>query len=426
MADSSAIQNAAEPAAALHRPLEGIRVLDLTVALAGPYGTLLLGGLGAEVIKIEAPSGGDIARLNPPFYGPEGFHFGAMGDGDVSVSLMARARNKKAVTLDLKSERGRDLFMRLVEQADVIVENLSEGTAERLGVGYEAVSKVNPRIVYSSIQGLGDDHPYPGLKAMDIIVQALSGVMDVTGFADGPPVRFGLPIADLVAPLFACNGILSAIIQRGRTGRGQHVKVSMLDCMASLASIEHFDMFRHHGFPARTGNHQNRLAPFGLFRTSDGHVAIAAAADRWVFAIFEAMGRPELSRDPLFVGRGPRSVNAETLNALIEGWTSRLKTSEVIDALLTKRGVPCAPQRRIEEVMADERLRRRGAIEVLSHPELGPTEAVGPGVPIWFSDAKVGLDKPASELGMDNHEIYAGLLQLDDDELGELRAAGII
>ena len=235
------------------RPLEGIRVIDLTVALAGPYGALLLGGLGAEVIHIESPGEGEISRTNPPFVGPRGLSLEAKAADETSLTIVNRGRNKKSVTLDLKSPRGLNLFFRLVEKADVVMENMSEGTARRLGVGYEAVRAVNPRIVYASVSAFGDPSVYPGVKGMDVMVQAASGLMAVTGFSDGAPTRVGIPIADLVTPLYAVNGILAALIQRGRTGKGQHVTVSMLDCLASLVAEEHFDVFGAAGVPMRTG-----------------------------------------------------------------------------------------------------------------------------------------------------------------------------
>ncbi len=407
-------------------PLAGLRVLDLTVALAGPYCTLLLAGLGAEVIKIESPTGGDIARFNPPFYGKDGIHLDNMQPGDISLSILARARNKRSISLDLKTERGREIFRELAKHADIIVENMSDGTVDRLGVDYESISKINPRIVYCSITGLGRPSPYLGVKAMDITVQALSGVMDTTGFADGSPVRFGLPIADLLTPLYGIIGIQAALRQREETGRGQNVVVSMLDCLTSLLPFEHFDVFQRAGFPPRSGNHQNRLAPFGIYRTSDGYVSIAAANDKWAAAIFEAMGQPELSQDPRFTGRGPRAKNADVLNGLIESWTSRHSTETVIAELQTKRGVPSVVVRTALEALADPRLHASGAIQKLVHPDAGEIDAVGAGVPIRMSDAKVGLDRPAPKLGADNADIYGGLLGLDAQALARLKAEAVI
>jgi formyl-CoA transferase len=410
----------------LRRPLEGFRVLDLTVALAGPYCTLLLAGMGAEVIKVEGPKGGDIARTNPPYYGPDGFHFDRKEEGDVSVSILARARNKKSITLDLKTEAGREIFMRLAKQADIVVENMSEGAVQRLGVGYQEVRAANDRIVYASIAGLGEPNPFPGLKVMDIIVQALSGLMAATGLPDGPPIRVGIPIADLLAPLYATSGIMAALLQRGRTGLGQHVKVSMLDCLASLLAVDHFDVYQREGLSPRTGNFKHRAAPFGLYAARDGYVAIAAAKDSWAWAVFEAMGRPELKDDPRFQRSASRVVNMHELNVMIEAWTKSRLCEEITHELFVKRQAPCVKMRSVEEVLDDPLLHAKGVIQKLFHPSLGALDAVGPGVPIAFSDATVVLDRPAPELGADNREVLGGLLGLTEAEFDALKAQGVI
>ncbi|PHQ63839.1 MAG: CoA transferase [Sphingobium sp.] len=409
----------------MQRPLEGIRVLDLTVALAGPYGSLLLAGLGAEVIRVESPDGGDIARTNPPHVGKNGIHFGAPEEGDVSLTILNRARNKKSVTLNLKSPEGRRLFLELAKQADVVIENMSEGATVRLGVAYEDVAKVNPRIVYASIKAFGEPSIYPGLKGMDVLAQALSGIMDVTGFKDGPPTRFGLPIADLLAPLYACNGILAALIQRGRTGQGQHIQVSMLDCLASLVAEEHFDVSQAAGYPVRSGNSQDRLVPFGVYPTRDGHAAIAGFNPVWFRGLLEAMGRQELLDDPRFASRGPRMKHADELNALIEDWTSGYATVDLL-AELGSRGVPSVPVRTAVEVLNDPRLRERGAVVELEHPSLGKIGATGMGLPIHFSACKVGFDQPAMDLGAANAAVFGALLGASDSQLAEWKQSGVI
>lgn len=408
------------------RPLEGIRVLDLTVALAGPYGSMLLGGMGAEVIRIEAPGGGDIARTNPPFVGRRGVNFGSKAEDEISLSILNRTRNKKSITLDLKSERGREIFLRLATQADVVFENMSEGTVTRLGVDYESVRRANPAIIYASLSAFGEPSAFPGLKGMDIIVQALSGLMEVTGFPDGPPTRCGIPIADLIAPLYAVNGILAALIYRVRTGEGQHVKVSMLDCLASLVAEEHFDVTSKEGYAMRSGNFHDRLAPFGIYRTADGYVAIAALRSDWMQALLEAVGQPQLMADPRFSSRGPRMRHAAALNAIIEEWTSRLSSDEVLRELFEKRGVPSARVRNPLEMLRDPRLHESGAIMHLQAPELGAIDAVGMGLPIQFSKTKAQFDQPARPLGAANEQVYGELLNLSKDEIAELRAAGVI
>lgn len=410
------------------RPLEGIRVLDLTVALAGPYGSLLLGGLGAEVIRVESPGGGDIARNNPPYVNQEGIHFGVRGEDDVSLSILNRARNKKSITLDLKSEQGRALFMRLVQECDVLIENASEGATARLGVDYESVRKANQKIIYASIKAFGEPSPYPSLKGMDIIVQALSGIMDVTGFADGPPTRLGLPLADMIAPLYAVNGILSALILRGRTGVGQHVQVSMLDCLASLVAEEHFDVYLREGYPKRSGNVLERLTPFGVYETQDGFVALVAFQPDWFRNLAEAMGRPELAQDPRFAALGPRTKNSVEINAVIQAWLHQHTSAEVIRELQEKRGVPCAEVRTPQQVLSDPHLQARGAVVPLEHPGLAAsgTSAMGMGLPIQFSESPVRFDQPAQALGESNDAVYRELLQISDAELQQLRAQGVI
>lgn len=408
------------------KPLEGIRVLDLTVALAGPYGSLLLGGLGAEVIHIESPGGGDIARTNPPYVGSEGLHFGAPRGDDVSLTILNRARNKKSVTLDLKSARGRELFLQLAAECDVLIENMSEGATAKLGVDYESVRRANPRLVYASIKALGEPSPFPNLKGMDIIVQALSGIMEVTGEPGHPPTRWGLPIADLVAPLYAVNGILAALIHRGRTGEGQRVMVSMLDCLASLVAEEHFDVFSEAGYPLRSGNFHDRLVPFGVYPAKDGYVAIVAFNPDWFKALMDVIGHPEVVDDPRYATRGPRMKHAKEINALVDAWTRQHTSEEVVRELRDKRGVPSAPVRTPLQVLKDPLLHASGALVKLSHPRLGALDAVGMGMPIQFSKTKAQFDQPATELGAANEEIFKGLLKLSEEDLAKLRAERVI
>jgi crotonobetainyl-CoA:carnitine CoA-transferase CaiB-like acyl-CoA transferase len=400
--------------------------LDLTVALAGPYGSLLLGGMGAEVIRIESPRGGDIARTNPPFVGEHGIHLGASEGDDVSLTILNRARNKKSITLDLKTAAGRDLFLQLARKADIVIENMSEGAPSRLGIDYQRVSAVNPGIIYASIKAFGEASRYRELKGMDIIVQALSGLMDVTGFPDGPPTRCGLPMADLVTPLFAVNGILAAVIHKARTGRGQLVQVSMLDCLASLVAEEHFDAFSRAGYKVRSGNRMDRLVPFGVYPTKDGHVAIAGFSPEWLSGLLDAIGQRQLLDDPRFSSRGPRMKHADELNDIVEAWSSSRSTAEVVDALLTQRSVPCAPVRGALEVLEDPQLRASGAVVELKHPIFGDIGTTGMGLPIGFSETPCQFDQTAATLGSANEEVYCRLLDLSPQDLDALRAAGVI
>lgn len=230
------------------RPLEGLTVIDLTRALAGPYATLLLAGLGAKVIKVEEPEGGDLARENSPYLGRDGIQVERNHDDDLSLSHLTRARGKYGVSLNLKSAGGKQVFMDLVAKADIVVENFTAGTADRLGVGYAACAKVNPRIVFASLSGFGAQDRSG--KAMDVIIQALSGAMFTSGEPGHPPVRIGIPIADMLAPVFTVIGILAAIEQRHRTGKGQHVDVSMLGALTSFVAIENWSAMAAAGMEA--------------------------------------------------------------------------------------------------------------------------------------------------------------------------------
>jgi crotonobetainyl-CoA:carnitine CoA-transferase CaiB-like acyl-CoA transferase len=330
------------------------------------------------------------------------------------------------VTLNLKSPRGREIFFRLAEHCDVVIENMSEGKADSLGVGYEQTRRANPRIIYASITAFGDPSVHPGLKGMDILVQALSGLLEVTGFSDGPPTRVGIPVADLVTPLFTVNGILAALIQRGRTSEGQRVTVSMLDCLASLVAEEHFDVFYQRDAVPRSGNSLDRLAPFGVYPCRDGHVAIVAFQTEWLKGLLEAMGCPELVNDPRFSSRGPRTQHAAALNGVIEAWTRTRRADEVVHELFERRGLLAARVRSPLEVLHDPRLQERGAVVKLEHPVIGQVQAFGMGNPIHFANAHAQFDEPAQELGAANEQILRGLLNYSASELDELRAAGVI
>ncbi|KCV45509.1 CoA-transferase family III protein [Bordetella bronchiseptica 345] len=407
-----------------HRLLEGIRVLDMTVALAGPYASMLLGGLGAEVIRVEAPGGSDLGRSNPPFVGPGGVNFGQQGSDDVSLTLLNRARNKKSITLNVKDPEGRALFARLLRESDVFIENLSEGASERLGVDYARVREINDRIIYASIKAFGEPSKYQNLKGMDILVQALSGLMAVTGEASGPPMRCGVPVADLLAPLYMVNGILAALIYRGRTGKGQKIQVSMLDCLSSWVAEEHFDVLAQAGFRMRTGNNHERLVPFGTYECVDGHIAIAAVHPDWFASLLDAMGRADLKRDPRFADRGTRMRHAADLAALVSAWTRDKTVAFVEQALVQERGVPAARVRTPLEMLDDPDLHRSGAITDLRTPDGGTVR--GMGLPIGFSECHAQFDVPAQALGQANASVYADILGLSDAEIRRLEEKGVI
>jgi CoA:oxalate CoA-transferase len=409
--------------AELPRPLEGITVLDLTIALAGPFATQLLGALGATVIKIENPAGGDPARSNAPYVGRGGLHVERDDPSDMSVSMLERGRGKLSVTLDLKQPEAREVFLDLVLRADLVVENFSAGTADRLGVGYAAASELNPRIVYVSISGFGAGEPG---KGMDTIFQALSGLMTTPGSEGDPPVRNAVPFGDLVGPLFAVVGAVSALLLRERTGTGQQVDVSLLGALTSLVATEPWDTMERAGIAMRTGNAVPRLAPFGIFRTLDGHVALCASTDAFALGVFEALGKPQLASDERFSSRDRRVRNASELHALVAEWAAGQTNAEAI-ASLEGRGVPAAPVRDTAAAVRDPRTIRRGETVQLAHPELGPVDDLyGSGLPVRFSAARVGYASPAPRLGEHNDFVLGDLLGYSRERIATLRETGAI
>ncbi|HVI99851.1 MAG TPA: CaiB/BaiF CoA-transferase family protein [Sphingomonas sp.] len=408
------------------RPLDGLRVIDLTRALAGPYATLLLAGLGAEVIKVEDPRGGDLARENSPYVGRDGVTIERAHDDDISISHLSRARGKQGVSLNLKAPGARRVFEDLCRTADIVVENFAAGTADRLGVGYEVAKAARPDIIYCSLSGFGADQPEGG-KAMDVIIQALSGAMYASGDPDAPPVRMGIPVADMLAPVFAVIGILAALEQRRRTGQGQHIDVSMLGALTSFVAIENWSALAAAGMPSRTGLTVQRLSPFGVFECADGYVAIVAVHEKLARGLFRAMGRPEMGDDPRYATRDARVANARALEAEITAWSATLPVAAVVAALQAE-GVPVAPVRHPEDALVDPRVVERGETMPIAHPaHPAQVDLRTAGVPIRFSGARTGFDPvlPVT-IGEHNETVYRDLLGYDDAEIARLAREGVI
>jgi crotonobetainyl-CoA:carnitine CoA-transferase CaiB-like acyl-CoA transferase len=413
-------------------PLCDITVLDLTVALAGPVATLLLGGLGARIIKIENPTDGDPSRNNAPYFGRGGLKLVRDSDDDISVTAFNRLRNKLGVTLNLKHPRAGEVFFDLARKADLVLENFTPGALDRLGVGYEAVRQANPRIVYCSISGFGRDAG-PGSpkapkapKALDTVIQALSGVMYVSGEEQDPPVRVGLTIADLTAALFAVIGVLAALHQARDTGSGQHVDVSMLGALTSLIASEAYEAVEKCGAPVRTGQTVQRLAPFGIYRANDGYLAICAYTDVFAHALYQVMAQPRLAQDERFRTRDSRVQYARELDVLIGEWTNSQTTDEAV-AKLVAAGIPAAEVRKPSAAVRDPRVVARNETVPMSHPKYGVVDDVyAMGLPIKFSQATAGFDEPPPSMGEHNQTVYGDLLGYDAKRIEELRAQGII
>jgi CoA:oxalate CoA-transferase len=386
----------------------------------------LLAGLGARVIKIENPAGGDICRANAPYLGVRGATLTRENEDDVSISALNRLRNKLSVTLNLKNPEALEVFADLAKKADVLVENFSRGTLDRLGAGYQAVHNINPRIVYCSITGFGSEGEPGSGKAMDAIIQALSGVMLTSGAPADPPLRVGVPFADLCAPLFGVIGVLAALQQAERTGTGQHVDISMLGALTMMVAGEPFDILERCGVPQRTGQTVPRLAPFGIYPSQDGFVAICAPTEAFAHSLFRAMGHPEFSTDPRFATRDLRVRNVRELDSAIEAFARSMTTAQILSTL-DSAGVPAAEVRDPSAAVRDPQVVARGETVRLTHPKYGDTDDVyGMGMPIRFSAATAGFDQPAPALGEHNQVVYGGILGYSAEKISGLRSRKVI
>lgn len=406
------------------KPLDGLVVLDLTQALSGPFATLLLAGLGARVIKVEAPGRGDL-RDSSPFVGKDGFTSERRNADDFSVSNVMRLRGKESITLDFKAPEAAGIFADLVARADVVAENFSRGTAERIGVGYAQARAIKPDIVYCSLSGFGQQGAAGEGKAYDPVIQALSGIMLGSGRPDDPPARVGPPVADLLSGVFAVVGILAAVHQHRETGVGQLVDVSMLGPLTSFMAIEPWSILEGLGVPIRSGPTMPRLAPFGAFQAKDGWVVLCAPSDHLFADLARVMDRPVL-REPRFAIQADRLAAHVEVEAEVTAWTSARTVAEVL-AALEAINFPCAPVRTPAEGLAEPTVLARGEVVELRHPDL-PDGVVfhGPGVPITFSEAETGFANPAPRLGADNEAVYGGMLGYSEERLAELRKAGVI
>lgn len=406
-------------------PLAGLRVIDLTRALAGPFCTLVLAGLGADVIKVEDPVGGDIARGNAPYLGADGLSLTRTGPDAMSLAVLNRCRGKRSITLDLKRPGAAQVFLDLVRQADIVVENFSSGTADRLGVGYAAAHAVNPAVIYCSISGFGADAS-SGVRAMDTIIQALSGVMLTSGAPGEPPVRVGVPLADVLTPVWAVVGILAALHRRAAREAGEHVDVSMLGTLTSLVATEDWSAMEQLGQALRTGPTLPRLAPFGIYRCADGWAAIVAPQDKLVTDLFAVMDRQDLLADPRFASRDARVRHEGEPTRQIERWTGARPTADVV-ARLSAAGVPAAPVRSPQQAVADQRVIEREETLPVEHPTLGQSAGLRTsGIPFRLASARVGFTGPAPRLGEHTAQVLTEIAGYTAGQQAALRQAGVI
>jgi crotonobetainyl-CoA:carnitine CoA-transferase CaiB-like acyl-CoA transferase len=403
--------------------LEGMVVLDLTRFFSGPQATLLLAGMGAEVIKVDDPATGDPTAFAPPFAGPKGVSFERQTDQDMGLAYLKRQRGKKSITLNLKAPQGRALFLRMVREADVVVENFSTGVADRLGIGYAQLREANPRIIHCGISGYGATGPDRNTKAYDLMVQAAVGMMTVTGTPDTGPTKAGTPLSDAISGTFAALGIVSALLHRNVTGAGQSVDVSMADGLFSLLFDEPLDCYGRLGLQAQQGNRIMRFSPFNSYRTRDGWVAIGCATDAEWHALLAATGHPPA---PEFAKVAGRLANNAGVDRIVGDWTGRLANAQVQQRCDAAR-VPCSPVRSIDDLMAWRQLREREMILPLVNPLSGSEmQAAAPGFPIKFSESRAAYDSPAPLPGAHTAEVLERLAGVDAAALADLRRAHIV
>lgn len=391
--------------------LLGIRVLDMSRVLAGPFTGMLLADMGADVIKLEIPDRGDDSRQFPPFIGDESMYY---------VNLN---RGKKSITINLKTQEGKEIFKELVKQSDVLLENFRPGTMDRLGLGYEELKKINPKLIYSAISGFGQTGPYRLRPGYDIIGQAMGGLLSITGWPDGPPTRSGTAIGDILSSLFCTVGILAALQVREQTGVGQLVDVSLVDSVfASLENIPQAYYVDGH-VPERIGNRYEFVYPYGTFEVKDGWVVMGIANDSLWTRFIDATGL-ELGEDQRFKSNPLRVKNHAPLKEIIEAWSRKKSKNEVLE-MLTEAGIPCCPIYDIKEASEDPHI--SGAREMvleMDQPGLGMVKVQGN--PIKMSITKPKPRGPAPSLGGNTYEVLNALLGITEDRFRELKDLGVV
>jgi len=394
-------------------PLEGVRILDLTWVLAGPFASMVLCDLGADVVKVERPPIGDVARMTAPLVNGESCYF-------LSVN-----RGKRSIAIDLKNEAGRDLFLRLVKRVDVVMENFTPGTMEALGLGYDVLSQGNPRLIYAATSGFGQTGPDRLRPALDIIAQGMGGIMSITGEPGGPPVRPGTSLGDIAAGLFTAIGVLAALHERERSGRGQMIDVAMLDCQLSILENAFARYFATGEVPGPIGTRHPVATPFQAFPTRDGYIVLALSwgvENQWEL-FCATIGRPDLIDDHRF-DTGPLRTehHAELEPILIEAMKKKTTAEWVreFDAI----GLPCGPLNNVAQAAALPQVKAREMLVEVEHRRIGRFPL--PNTPVKLSRTPGGVRGPSPDLGQHTDEVLHDLLGLSDEEIARLREAGAI
>jgi len=398
----------------MKKALEGVRVLDLTQFEAGTTCTILLAFLGADVIKVENPATGDLGRLSFSEKREEGI------DSFYFIFLNA---NKKSVTLDLKSEKGKEMFREMVGKADIVVNNFTVGTMDKLGVGYDVLKEVNPKIIYASITGYGTYGPYKDYPCFDIVAQATGGLMGVTGYPENPPTKAGTGLGDSIGATNLAVGILGALYQREKTGEGQEVEVSMQDCILNTLRPVYNFYYAGGGQPIeRTGNKTKMIAPWNSYKTTDGYVVVGILTNPLWENLLRVIGREDAIPDPRFADPLTRGTNADVVDGLIEEWTSKRSKMEAMKNL-AGQGVPCGAVLDMAELLNNPHLKERGMVTEVEHPTRGKFAILSSPIKLAKSEVKV---EPAPLLGQHNEEIYSSMLNLSKEDIAKLKDEKII
>ena len=397
--------------------LEDLVILDLTRVLAGPFCTMMLADMGANVIKIEIPGGGDDTRAYPPFRENRNGQSESLYFANVN-------RNKKGITLNLKSAEGKETFKKLVKKADIVVENYRPGVMDKLGLGYEELKTINPRIIYGSVSGFGNTGPYRLRPGYDILGQAMGGLMSITGTVGGPPTRAGSAIGDILGGLHLTIGLLAAVHARTLTGQGQRVDISLMDSVIAATENTAIKYLESGKIPPRMGNRYAAVSPYDAFQVKDGKIIIAAGNQKLYEKLCtEILGRPDMITDPRFTDMSGRLANQDAIKEVIEEKLADLTMDEAVERVLSK-GIPAGPILDISQILRDPQVKDREMFVQMEHPTLGPITVNG--CAIKLDDTKPSVRTPAPALGQHNGEIYHDLLGLTEEDIVRLRDDSVI
>lgn len=391
--------------------LAGLKVLDLSRVLAGPYCTMILSDLGAEVVKVEAPGGSDDTRAwGPPYRGGE------------SAYYMSANRNKKAITVNLKDEQGKEIIKKLIKKSDIVIENFKSGTMERLGLGYEQLKAVNPKIIHCSITGFGKSGPYKDLPGYDYIIQAMGGLMSITGSQESGPMKVGVAIADVLTGLYATVGILAAVNERNESGLGQSIDISLFDSQVSSLVNVASNYLVSGQIPQLLGNLHPNIVPYQTFPTADKQMVIAVGNDRQFSKLTQVIGQPELAGDERFSTNPKRLENKEELIEIISDKLKKRTSGEWL-TLLNESGIPAGPINNLEELFQDEQIAARNMVQVVEHPTAGKISLVGSPLKLSRTPAEVRSHPP---LAGEHTEVILKELGYSEAEVNQLKSSEVI